>query len=159
MFECTPPELREAAEETVAELLPKKSKEAYDQQYILFKQWCTIHKAEHASENVLIAYFQEQGKSIKSTMWSTYSMLRSCLNVYENLDISKYLKLQAYLKRLSDGYKPKKSKILESDEINRFITEADDTCYLALKELLSISFIKAGFISSIDIPQLYYSFP
>lgn len=134
MFECTPPELREAAQETVLELLPKKSKELYEKEYTRFKEWCTEHKAARATENVLITYFQEESKSKKSsTLWAKYSMVRSCLNIYENVDISKYLKLQAYLKRLSDGYQPKKSKILEADEINLFITEADDKCYLALK--------------------------
>lgn len=66
-------------------------------------------------------------------------MLRSCLNIYRNIDISKYKKLQAYLKRLSEGYTPKKSKILEIEEINRFIGQADDKIYLAIKVSIALN--------------------
>lgn len=58
-------------------------------------------------------------------------MLRSCLSLYKNVDISKYHKLQALLKRASDGYTRKKFKIL--DDINKFIREADDQLFLAIK--------------------------
>lgn len=42
-------------------------------------------------------------------------------------------------------------KIIELDEINRFITEADDTRYLDLKVHLSLRVIKAGLIHSTDM--------
>lgn len=46
-------------------------------------------------------------------------MIRSCLNVYKNVNISNIVKLQVYVKRLYDGHQSKKSKILEADDINR----------------------------------------
>lgn len=131
---CTPPELREVAEHTISELLPEKSKAAYDKEYQKFKCWCIENKASKISENVLLAYFQQESQSKKSsTLWVKYSMLRACLNIYEDLDISKFLKLQVYLKKQSSGYEPKKSKILEEDEVNRFIELADNNHYLAIK--------------------------
>ena len=53
-------------------------------------------------------------------------MLRSCLTIYKNVDISKFNKLQALLKQSSKGYEPKKSKISEEDDINKSIQEADN---------------------------------
>ncbi|KAJ8965930.1 hypothetical protein NQ317_008866 [Molorchus minor] len=41
-----------------------------------------------------------------------YSMVKSCLIIYDNIDISKFPKLIAFLKRTGDGYQAKKSKIL-----------------------------------------------
>ncbi|KAB0801583.1 hypothetical protein PPYR_03769 [Photinus pyralis] len=46
-----------------------------------------------------------------STLWKTYSMLRLMINIRQNVDISKFMKLQAFLKRLSVGFVPKKWKL------------------------------------------------
>jgi hypothetical protein len=55
--------------------------------------------------------------------------------------ISKYLKLQAYLKRQCDTYKPKKSKVLSKSEIDKFFTEAPDDTYLMIKVNYFVAFI------------------
>ncbi|KAJ8968747.1 hypothetical protein NQ317_004451 [Molorchus minor] len=39
------------------------------------------------SENVLLAYFSENAKNYKSsTLWAQYSMVKSCLIIYDNID-------------------------------------------------------------------------
>jgi len=73
-----------------------------------------------------------------STLWSIYSMVKSMLQVNENVDISKYRKLQAYLKRKNDGYEAKKSNILTMDEVVRFLSEAPDDNFLLMKVALII---------------------
>ncbi|KAK4886547.1 hypothetical protein RN001_002818 [Aquatica leii] len=67
-------------------------------------------------------------------------MLRTCLNLNKNVDISKYHKLQAFLKRNSTGYQPKKSKILDDSQINKFLNEANDQCYLGIKVILIMGY-------------------
>lgn len=136
-FSCTPPEIREAALEAVEKLLPAKSKAVYDTKYSLFNSWCSENGVINVTENVLLAYFERLSKKNKSsTLWSTYSMLRACLNVYKNTDISRFARLQAFLKRQSQGYQPKKSKILEAPDIDRFLREANDLDHLAKKASL-----------------------
>jgi site-specific recombinase XerD len=131
---CTPPEIREIAKNTVANLLPDKPSEEYKMQYQKFEKWCIENNIHGISENILIGYFELQRRKYKaSTLWTIYSMLRSCLKIYKDVDISKYNKLQALLKRASQHYTPRKSKILEEDEINKFIQIANDKTYLAMK--------------------------
>lgn len=131
---CTPPELREIAEALTGNLLPNKSREVYEKKYEQFDTWCSQNNVKMISENILLAYFESESKTKKSsTLWSTYSMLRSCINIHKNVDISKFYKLQAFLKRLSVGYVPKKSKILEMGDIENFIEKADNRMYLATK--------------------------
>lgn len=126
--------MREITEDTVINLLPNKSRLYYEKQFNKFEEWCNENTVQGISEHVLLTYFELQRKKYKaSTLWTTYSMLRSCLSIYKDVDISKYDKLQAFLKRSSEGYVPKKSKILEEDDINKFIQEADDKIYLAMK--------------------------
>ncbi|KAJ8979067.1 hypothetical protein NQ317_005748 [Molorchus minor] len=42
------------------------------------------------------------------TLWAQYSMVTSCLIIYVNIDISKFPKPIAFLKRTGDGYQAKK---------------------------------------------------
>lgn len=122
------------AEKALASLLPGKSKEKYEKTYDNFKKWCKEKKIDIINENVLLGYFSSELSELKSsTTWSIYSMLKSTLSVKENVNISGYHKLIALLKRKRDGYFAKKSKILTKEEIFRFIKEAPDVKFLAMK--------------------------
>ncbi|RZC34761.1 hypothetical protein BDFB_012544 [Asbolus verrucosus] len=83
---CTPSEIRQITENTTVNLLPIKSQYKYEKQYHHFKQWCAESQIQVVSEN-------------------------ACLNIHKNVDISSYKRLQAFLKRCSQGYIPKKSKV------------------------------------------------
>lgn len=108
---CTPPEISEAANAAKLSLLPKKSAKIYENQYKLFLQWCTVNSVKNTSENVLLAYFSEKAKQFKSSsLWGIYSMLKATLIAKRNVDISKYVKLIAFLKRTREGYKAKNRK-------------------------------------------------
>ncbi|KAJ8970565.1 hypothetical protein NQ317_019070 [Molorchus minor] len=112
-FECTPPEVRVAAERATEGIIPEKSRERYENTYELYSKWCVAKGVQHTSETVLLAYFCEISKQSKaSTLWSRYSMLRAVLNFRHNVDISNYAKLKAFLKRKNVGYQAKKSKYL-----------------------------------------------
>ena len=74
---------------------------------------------------MLLTYFSNLSKEIKpSTLWSVYSMLKTIINMKHNINISTYPKLQAFLKRKLTGFKSKKSKVLNSTDIKKFIDEA-----------------------------------
>ncbi|KAL1514369.1 hypothetical protein ABEB36_003637 [Hypothenemus hampei] len=141
---CTPPELREIAKTAVTKLLPSKSKSKYEKEYDKFSTWCESKNVTRITENIVLAYFEIMGQRKKaSTLWSSYSMLRTCLSINKNVDISKYLKLQAYLKRKSENYEPKKSYVLECEHITPFISDADDITFLAMKVILIIGYCGA----------------
>lgn len=120
--EFTPPNIQESANEAVSRLIPQKSRDRYERNFKIFMDWCRLQSIRKYTENVMLAYF-EQFKSKKS-LWSVYSMIKLCLITYENVDISKYSKLIAYLKRMTEHHKPKKSK---------FLGEAPDCSYLMMK--------------------------
>lgn len=71
-----------------------------------------------------------------STVWILYSMLRSTLLIYENVDISTYHKLLALLKRNSDGYVAKNSKVLTMTNVEEFLKNAKDEMFLVMKVVL-----------------------
>ncbi|KAJ8966599.1 hypothetical protein NQ317_015986 [Molorchus minor] len=82
MNNCESEEIAEAANIAISNLLPTKSRSLYDIAY--------------NRENVLLAYFSENAKNYKSsTLWAQYSMVKSCLIIYDNIDISKFPKLIA----------------------------------------------------------------
>lgn len=133
-FTSTPPDIQDAASTATLSLLPEKSRERYLAAYIKFSDWCRLKTVCILTENVVLAYLAEKSKSLApSTLWSEYSMLKATLVVKENLDISKMSKVIAFLKRKSEGYKPKKAKIFTRSEINKFLEEAPDEVYLMIK--------------------------
>mgnify|MGYP000308873942 CR=1 FL=1 len=96
---CTLPEIAEIAKSVALNLLPEKSRDKYEIQYERFSKWCDSKETKNISENILLAYFAEKAKVMKSsTLWSIYSMLRSTISVKHDLNISEYKKLIAYLK-------------------------------------------------------------
>lgn len=133
-IELTASDIAQAAEIADSNLIPEVSKEKYLTAYNMFMKWCKKQKADSYSENVLLAYFGELATKFKATtLWTVYSMLRATLNISNNLDISKYERLRIFLKKNSDGYKPKKSKMFSTEEINDFLRNAPDSKYLLTK--------------------------
>lgn len=131
---CTPPEIMEAANSASMNLLPAKSREKYENAYKRLMDFRQSKKTESFSENVVLAYFAELATTLKSsTLWSHYSMLRSTLLVKENVNLASYKKLNAFLKRKSDAYQPKKSRILTKEQVDQFIVEAPDASFLTTK--------------------------
>jgi uncharacterized protein (UPF0210 family) len=97
-------------------------------------KWAEDNDVTIYNEYVLLAYFQAKSQNLKSsTLWSIYSMLKSTLNIKQNINIKNYSKLIAFLKRTKDGSVAKKSRILEIEEIEKFINEAPDETYLLMK--------------------------
>lgn len=131
---CTPPEIVETAKLSTENLLPKKSKGKYKVVYQAFIDWRRRKNVKSFSEAVLLAYFSELSEKYKSSsLWSYYSMLRSTLEINNNVKIENYSKLRAFLKRKAEGFRAKKAKTFTSEEINKFITEAPDDIYLVTK--------------------------
>lgn len=130
----TPPKILEKAQAATHNLLPLKSKERYEITYQKFMDWRHKHNVKSFSENVLLAYFEEISKTMKpSSLWAIYSMLRTTLNINNNINIANYPKLIALLKRKSDGFRSKKSKILSTEQINKFLKDASDDKHLLSK--------------------------
>lgn len=132
--EMIPHEISEAAKAATYELLPLKSRERYELVYNLFQKWKNDKNVHTINEEVILAYLMEKSKILKpSSLWSNYSMLKSTINIKNNIDISRYPKVIAFLKRKSVGYKPKKSRVLNKEQIDKFLSEAEDNIYLMTK--------------------------
>ncbi|KAJ8985412.1 hypothetical protein NQ317_017041 [Molorchus minor] len=130
----TPPDIRQEANETYDTLLPSKSKSKYETCYKKFMDSTLMNGIKNISENVLTAYMKKLSCDIKpSTLWRTYSMLKTMINIKNNIDISSYPKLCSFLKLKSTGYKTKKSKILTPEQIKHYLLKAPNREYLFTK--------------------------
>lgn len=115
-------------------LIPETSREKYNGAYLTFTNWRKSSSVTIVTEEVLLAYFLELSVKLKpSSMFSIYSMLKATLKFHENFEIGKHSKLTAFLKRSAVGYKSKQSKVLSSENIETFLSEAPDEKYLAMK--------------------------
>ena len=94
------------------------------------------NKANSVDENVLICYFKDlQNKVNPATLWSIWSMLKKMINLKNNIDINKYMNFKSFLKNKYKGYKPKKSLVFTSENVEQFLNTADDHIYLGAKVL------------------------
>lgn len=152
---CTPPDVVDIAKAATNDLIPTKSSRVYNHAYERFLTWCNDKNISNYSENVLLAYFFEMTTKLKmksSTMWSQYSMIKSLLNIKHGLDISKYMKLRAYLKKQNEGYTPKKSKVFTKDQFEDFLNNAPNEQYLGIK----VSYNILTCINTIKFLNTYY---
>ena len=134
----TPPEVAETANVVSLGLLPEKSRILYEKTYREFIAWCGEKQVKKYSESVMLAYFAHiVEKGLIASLWPKYSMLRSTLNIYHNVDISQFKKLICYIKRQKEGYKPKKSKVSKQYHIKKFLSEASDSVFLKMKVSLN----------------------
>lgn len=128
-------EINEEASIATLDLLPRKSRTQYQIAYNKFVKWCQEKGVSGSyTENIFLAYFAERAKVWQSsTLWANYSMIKAMLRIDKNVDISKHYKLIAYLKRQAEGYRPKKSNILTSSQIEQFLKCAPDNEFLFMK--------------------------
>ncbi|KAJ3662389.1 hypothetical protein Zmor_006740 [Zophobas morio] len=132
-----PAHITEKAKEIVLDLLPAKSRQMYEKEYQIFLRWKEEKKIVVVDEDVMLNYLHEKSQEVKpSTLWSKYSMIKAVLSVNENIEINKFSRVIAFLKRNSVGYEPTKSKVLTRQEIDTFLTNADDMKYLLIKVAL-----------------------
>ncbi|CAH1377358.1 unnamed protein product [Tenebrio molitor] len=135
--ENLPSDIELAAQSAIDTLIPAKSKERYEIVYKYFEEWMEIKKIREVSEKVVLAYFAEQSEKLKpSSLWCRYSMLRMMVSIKIKIGISQYHQVVAFLKRKSEGYRPKKSCIFCKEEIHQFLKEMNDKDFLFMKVVL-----------------------
>lgn len=110
--EFVPESIRQVAKSVSLDLLPRASKQLYTSAYNNFKKWRRDNGCNSFCEDVMLAYFFHLSKKyVPSSLWSVYSMLKSTMKAYNQVDISQYQRLISYLKKQCVGYKPKKSLV------------------------------------------------
>lgn len=122
-----------ASKET-AQQIPDKSYDRYVDTYKKFVQWQTSKKVTSFDEEVLLAYFYEVAKTKAPTSLSTmFAMLKATINSKHNVDLARYTRLVAFLKKQNLGFQSKKSNVFTAEEIRKFLMEAPDAEYLGVK--------------------------
>lgn len=133
--ELIPPDVKFSVEPTVRLVVPEKSKQRYELMYDGFVRWQNKNdKGGIFTEEVFLSYFKElAAKNAPSSLWATYSMLRTMIHVHHKVDMAQYYSVTGFLRQQAKGYKPKQAKVFENEDIARFLNEAPDSQYLATK--------------------------
>uniref|UniRef100_A0A6P7GM76 Uncharacterized protein LOC114344094 n=1 Tax=Diabrotica virgifera virgifera TaxID=50390 RepID=A0A6P7GM76_DIAVI len=151
-FNLTPSEVAETANE-ISSLLPEKRRVLYEKTYAEFIAWCDERKIIRYSKSVLLTYFSNIAeKGLIASLWPKYAMLKSTLSLKSNIDISKYNKLIMFIKKKRTGYVPKKSKTLEKEQAQKFISDAPNDVFLMIK--VALIFRVAGALRKDELLKL-----
>ncbi|KAJ8675628.1 hypothetical protein QAD02_011414 [Eretmocerus hayati] len=129
----------EQARKIRLESLPLRSKKLYTQRYNKYKKWCVDNKIPtYINEDVMLMYMDylfTKEKFISSTLWAVYSMIKSCINAYDSVDISNYSAVRRYIKNKHRGHKPKKAKTFSIENVHKFISTAEEPEHLLTKAI------------------------
>ncbi|KAJ8679933.1 hypothetical protein QAD02_015720 [Eretmocerus hayati] len=142
--EIVPAALRNAAREFDSDAMPPKSRQLYTAAYNAFKKWRRSKGTNSFCEDVLLTYFSElSNHNAASSLWSTYSMLKSTISSYDHVDIGKYNRVLSFLKLKKREDTPKKSQVFTREQTHRFLTTAPDDEFLILKVALILGVLGA----------------
>lgn len=122
------------ADSIVLDMLPSKSKSQYIAVYQKFSQW---RQEKHINEKnmceeVLFVYLRklfDENKLNPPTVWSRYSMIKTTLLTYKNINIKSWEKVFSFMKKQAKGYCPKKAMIFSANDITNFCTHAPNETY------------------------------
>ncbi|XP_074030226.1 uncharacterized protein [Leptinotarsa decemlineata] len=131
------------AEQARKSLIPSKSEAVYQKEYKIYLDWLTRKNVmpKDVTETVFLAYFQELSETYSpNSLWTKWSMLKSMVTIHEKRDITKFNELQAFLKRKSKSYKPKKSAVLSPKDVIRFLKDAPNDIHLLHKVVLIMGY-------------------
>ncbi|XP_064212473.1 uncharacterized protein LOC135265978 [Tribolium castaneum] len=127
------------ASEAINKVVPAKSKQLYEKEYSNFCEWRKRKDAKGVDERIILAYISERSKNAKSSLlWAYYSQLKKMLSVKENIDISRFHQVSAFLKQHSVGHRPKKSKVFSFEEMEKFLDTVSYDEYLLQKVVLIV---------------------
>lgn len=102
--------------------------------YEHFIEWRDSEHHDSFSEDVFLEYFKHLLEKFgSSSLWSRYFALRSVLIINHNVNMAKHSKVRDFLKSVAADCEPKEGKTFTLEEVEKFITEAPDETYLALK--------------------------
>ncbi|KAJ8688137.1 hypothetical protein QAD02_023932 [Eretmocerus hayati] len=136
-LEIVPQEIRDKPKDITFNLLPPKSKQTYVATYNAFKKCWRSMNSNSFCEDVLLNYFEILSKQYADpSLWAYHSMLKSTISAFNNIDIGKYKRLPAFIKRVNEGYTKKKSEVFTKAEISRFLSLAPNDTFLFKKVAL-----------------------
>ncbi|XP_074027549.1 uncharacterized protein isoform X2 [Leptinotarsa decemlineata] len=136
------------AEQAKESLIPSKSEAVYQKEYKIYLDWLTRKNVmpKDVTETVFLAYFQELSETYSpNSLWTKWSMLKSMVTIHEKRDITKFNELQAFLKRKSKSYKPKKSAVLSPKDVIRFLKDAPNDIHLLHKKSGTFEYEDIGY--------------
>ncbi|KAJ8671378.1 hypothetical protein QAD02_002637 [Eretmocerus hayati] len=140
--EYIPLEILREAEEVGIDLSPTKSRDTYSLRYNQFVDWCESRDINNSvAEPVILAYFRNIRNTedyAVSTLWNIYSKLKACFKAFRRIDISNYIRVGAYFKKLAEGYEPKQSLVLSAPQVNEFLQSAPEPQFLCANAVLAL---------------------
>lgn len=127
-WQSTPPDKVEIRD-TNLDLLPSKSREAYETAYNNYTSWIKqkrISRPSSATDLVVLRYLKELiARYAASTLFSLLAKLKATVGAHENVEV-RWPKCEAYLAKEMKNHTPKKSKIFEKADLNTFWDEGPD---------------------------------
>ncbi|XP_063932886.1 uncharacterized protein LOC135144749 [Zophobas morio] len=102
----------------------------------------------------MMAYFQDLSEKYSpNSLWAKYSYLKATFLINENIDISIFKQLIAFLKQKSKGYSPKKSQVLTVEQVILVMGVFGALRKIEMVQLTIENVIDKGSVILVQIPK------
>jgi hypothetical protein len=132
-FEGWDPVVRDAVLQTLAARVPDASREVYLNEWVAFQRWrsttnppFTGPTSSKQIHGFLASRWADRSWKASSTLWAKLSILRTMTHIVEKNNVKDDvddLNIQAWLKSLGKGQKPKQSATFTRSDVHRYLTE------------------------------------
>ncbi|KAJ8669314.1 hypothetical protein QAD02_000573 [Eretmocerus hayati] len=140
---AVPADIAAEAREAKLDTLPLASRAKYMKEYEAYKAWCVSRGTPFISEDSLLVYVRtlSQDGYVASTIRAALSMIKACIKAYDGVDIGAYVNVNSYMRNASGKHKPKKARVLTSQQLHTFCNFAPDDEYFLIKVILIVGVI------------------
>lgn len=128
---------------TLSKILPDRSKHLYELTYNRFTKWKQDKNIIGITEDVILEYlYHLRTISAVSTLRSRITMIRSTIDINDDIDIFQYERVRLFWKKTSisarNNSTRKLIKIFCLNDIEKFLRESPDNLYLLIKVLINV---------------------
>ena len=138
------------------DLLPEQSRAEYIRRYEEYKRVLKTHKllrSEEESALVWLELLKEKSFSA-STLYSYWSCIKSCLEVFESVPASGWFLVRKWLKNYAAGKFADTAPVFTAAEVEKFMVEAEDRIFMRHK--LAFGFGLYGRLRACEYTYLYH---
>ncbi|PSN52592.1 hypothetical protein C0J52_22325 [Blattella germanica] len=96
-----------------------------------------LHPELEAQDRRLQTFPSRSKVFAASSLWCTYSKLKTILRVREKVDVSSFTNVVSFLKKMSVRHVPRKSNVLSRSQIDEFLLNAPDDVFLLIKVVIA----------------------
>ena len=132
-----------------------KTKKVYNRYWKLYTRHCLRENVEMFTKISVIGFFMEIKKKFsKGSLWSIYSCLNHNFKIKKKINLKVFTRLKLVLKRLTEGYVPRKSPVFTEQEMHEIFEKLEDDVPVQLIAKVGVALMYYGLLRREEVLEI-----